>query len=175
MSLVSNFKRSLCSEETSYIDLKKKLDELECVDRNEIGIFIKKNIILISSHLVKNNMALIVRDIGDDSFLECLFACIKSEDNYRRRGTILYAISKFNAKEYLYELTHYVVNDTLESRLNALDAIENIDGTIDCEVVSKCKSMVKEKYLSLINNEDLDDDEKSFMSDLEYLLDLLEG
>ncbi|MCU8311021.1 hypothetical protein OC517_09610, partial [Vibrio vulnificus] len=109
MSLVSNFKRSLCSEEARYIYLKKKLDELECVDRNEIGIFIKENIILISSHLVKNNMALIVRDIGDDSFLECLFACIRSEENYRRRGTVLYAISKFNAKEYLYELTHYVV------------------------------------------------------------------
>ncbi|QNE00525.1 hypothetical protein H6S61_13615 [Vibrio vulnificus] len=175
MSLVSNFKRNLCSEETSYIDLKKQLDELECVDRNEIGIFIKKNIILVSSHLVKNNMALIVRDIGDDSFLECLFACIKSEDNYRRRGTVLYAISKFNAKEFLYELTHYVVTDTLESRNNALDAIENIDGFIDYETKLKCKHMVEEKCYLRKNEKHLNEDDELFISDLEYLLDLLEG
>ncbi|MCG9751270.1 hypothetical protein L1D54_12315, partial [Vibrio brasiliensis] len=78
----------------------------------DIGDDVFLECLFASSHLVKNNMALIVRDIGDDVFLECLFACIKSEDNYRRRGTILYAISKFNAKKYLYELTHYVVNKT---------------------------------------------------------------
>lgn len=142
MNVVYDFKNSLCSEEARYIDLKKKLDELECVDRNEIGDFIKENIIYNTSHLVKHNMALIVRDIGDDSFLECLFACIRSEENYRRRGTVLYAISKFNAKEFLYELTHYVVTDTLESRNNTLDAIENIDGFIDYETKLKCKHMV---------------------------------
>ncbi|ELK8507314.1 hypothetical protein ACHELS_000870 [Vibrio vulnificus] len=175
MSLVSKFKRSLCSEEARYIYLKKKLDELECVDRNEIGIFIKENIILISSHLVKNNMALIVRDIGDDSFLECLFACIRSEENYRRRGTVLYAISKFNAKEYLYELTHYVVTDTLESRNNALDAIENINGFIDYETILKCKNIVEDAYYLRKNKKHLNEDDELFISDLEYLLDLLEG
>ncbi|MFM2606568.1 hypothetical protein AAFX30_02975 [Vibrio chagasii] len=142
MNVVYDFKNSLCSEEARYIDLKKKLDELECVDRNEIGDFIRENIIYNTSHLVKHNMALIVRDIGDDSFLECLFACIRSEENYRRRGTVLYAISKFNAKEFLYELTHYIVTDTLESRNNTLDAIENIDGFIDYETKLKCKHMV---------------------------------
>ncbi|MGL0957747.1 hypothetical protein ABMX86_21325 [Vibrio vulnificus] len=120
-------------------------------------------------------MALIVRDIGDDSFLECLFACIRSEENYRRRGTVLYAISKFNAKEYLYELTHYVVTDTLESRNNALDAIENINEFIDYETILKCKNIVEDAYYLRKNKKHLNEDDELFISDLEYLLDLLEG
>lgn len=173
-SLVEDFISYLNLNDSKYDLLKKKILSLDEESKREVGGILKKSIIDEKSHFVRNNMALVIRDIGDESYLDSLFSSIEPShvDNYR--GTVLYAISKFNAINYIERLTKYAVYETMESRSYALDAIENFRGTVSDEILQGCIKIAKDEYINLEACDDLSENDRERLKDIKYLLEIYE-
>lgn len=100
-------------------------------------------------HEIRDRIAIAFIDLGDARALEILMLMIKCSKTYLHRGTLVYAVSKFNPANYIYDLVCLAVNDTWETSTEAINAIESITGIIDENEFIKCTDFLSENISKL--------------------------
>jgi hypothetical protein len=113
----------------------------------------------------RNRIAIAMQDLGDRKALVPLIDAIRNPNTKGARGTLIYAMSEFNPIEYIFDLVKLVIEDSYESSGNALDIVEELEGTMDIEEYDKSIKYIKEQIPKL------SEDKKE---DALYLIELLE-
>lgn len=81
----------------------------------------------VQSCNLRNNIALALADIGEQSALEPLMSLIKSKKTEGCRGTLIYALQSLDCSPILIDLVELVINGGFEVSCEAFDAIESVE------------------------------------------------
>lgn len=85
----------------------------------------------------------IIRELNDKKSLPLLWDLIKRDNTKGHRGSLVYAMLNMNPIEHLEQLVALAINDNYEVMVNCLDIIDNLDGHVNNEIISKCINNIR--------------------------------
>jgi HEAT repeat protein len=113
--------------------------------------------------LVRNEVAIALKDIGDNRAVCPLIEALSNADMNRSRGTLLYALEELYYEPYIEIIVAFIGDANLEVRMqsfllfeNAADKLSEQQKQICKEILLKCKSErtneILDEALALLNN-----------------------
>lgn len=115
------------------------------------------------SILVRNEVAIALKDIGDNRAVYPLVEALSNADMSRSRGTLLYALEEMHYEPYIEIIVALIGDASLEVRMqsfllfeNAADKLSEQQKRICKETLLKCKSErtneILDEALALLSN-----------------------
>ncbi|MCP2728229.1 HEAT repeat domain-containing protein [Limnofasciculus baicalensis] len=96
-----------------------------------------------SNHTIRDQIALALRDIGDERAVKAIANLLTDVKTLHHRGTLIYALSAFDCTEILPLLVELVISGGFEVSREAFLIVENIEGEIEPNVWNECQHKVK--------------------------------
>ncbi len=96
-----------------------------------------------SNHTIRDQVALALRDIGDERAVNAIANLLTDSKTINHRGTLVYALSAFDCTQILPLLVDLVISGGFEVSREAFLVIENIEGEIAPNVWDECQNKVK--------------------------------
>lgn len=105
--------------------------------------------------LLRNAIALALRDIENDVVVQPLINVINDPKTLGSRGTLLYALEPYDCSAHLETLVHHLITGNFEVLVQSFQLIESIDGEIPDEVLLKCLDKVKQELKEIERKQDI--------------------
>lgn len=96
-----------------------------------------------SNSTIRDQIALALRDIGDERAVKAIANLLTDSKTINHRGTLVYALSAFDCTQILLLLVDLVISGGFEVSREAFLVIENIEGEISPNVWDECQNKVK--------------------------------
>ncbi len=96
-----------------------------------------------SNHTIRDQVALALRDIGDERAVNAIANLLTDSKTINHRGTLVYALSAFDCTEIMPFLVDLIISGGFEVSREAFLVIENIEGEIAPNVWDECQNKVK--------------------------------
>lgn len=105
--------------------------------------------------LLRNSIALSLRDIGSEEAVQPLIDTINDPKTIGYRGTLLYALKPFNCSAHLETLIYHLITGNFEVQAQAYELIDAMDDVISDETLLSCIIKVKEELNELERQQDI--------------------
>ena len=98
-----------------------------------------------NNHLLRNAIALALRDIGSQKAVEPIIEVLNNPKTLGYRGTLLYALEPLDYTKHIELLIDFIIQGNFEVSRQSLLLIESISSHISDETLQKCISKLKQE------------------------------
>jgi HEAT repeat protein len=127
-------------------DIEAAINNIEEIgeDRSEEAVsFLIENLRTTENHLLRNAIALALRDIGSQEAVEPIIEVLNHPKTLGYRGTLLYALEPLDYSAHLDLLVDFLLNGNFEVSRKSLLLIESIGTQLPDETLLKCIDKVR--------------------------------
>ncbi|WP_042159387.1 hypothetical protein [Paenibacillus gorillae] len=127
----------------------------ETKDTSFLKILIK-HLRLTENKILRNDIALILSDIGNHAAVEPLIEVLNHPKTKGSRGTLLYALENLDYISHIETITAFIGVDSLEASMQSLLLLENAVDRLSDNEKERCRTII-ESNLKNNDNEHLEE------------------
>ena len=107
-------------------------------DRDDILVSIRQRLVDNAYVDERSICCAMLREFNDKESLPLIWRLIADESTKGKRGSLVYAMENMNPIAHLEQLIELVVNDNFEVLCNAMNTIDNLNGSVDENIIENC-------------------------------------
>jgi hypothetical protein len=133
------FEEALENIREDKLDVEAFIKDIDVARNREIVLNSIRNLIVDEKH--RNKLSFfcsIIKGLKDVKSLPIIWELLLSDSTKGHRGSLVYAMEDMNPIEYLEQLVDLIITDNFEVLSNAMNTINNLEGTVDRSIIDKC-------------------------------------